>query len=213
MDKKELLKYVVAFCYGDGGVYYHGNNCRFEATVTEDHEDYAEWRKDILEDVTNVNLYTITENREGRKNILKTTTYTHPLYTKVRNRLYHYKHKVFDTHYLKLFDWESLAILFMDDGSNVATHRYYKDKHYKCTPVVTLATLSHDYANNWLLKKTIKNKLNLEFNVRKHSSSKTGIKWYLILRSTSYDRFIKGVKDYILTSFEYKLYPYGKPSE
>jgi hypothetical protein len=101
----------------------------------------------------------------------------------------------------------------MDDGSNVATHRYYKDKHYKCTPVVSLATLSHSYADNLLLKKAIKKNLNLEFNVNRHSKSKrTGeYMYYLYLRATSYERFISNINGYILPSFNYKLNPYDKP--
>jgi len=217
MDKRTLIKYIAAFVYGDGGVYKHGNNCRFEANCTMDHMDYILWRKSILENLTKVNTYELVFKNSAngfkhRKRAMKTYTRTHPTYTKVRNRLYLNNRKVFDPHYLKLFDWETLAIFFMDDGTCAYTPRHYtkvngEEMFYNCTPKVSLATLSHSYADNWLLKKTIKDNLGIEFNINKHSYSenKKENMYQLVLRSKDYDTFVKEVSPFVLPSFMYKI--------
>lgn len=216
MDKKNIIKYVVAFTYGDGCLLKHGKYSRFEANNIVDNRDYSEWRASILGNLTKVNLKDIEVNRGNRKDITNTTTMTHPMYDKVRCRMYLNKTKVIDKHYLTLFDWETLAILFMDDGSNVCStqmltykHKYGPTKGWK--PVVTLATCNFSYGDNWLLKKAMRNNLGIEFNINKHSKSKDGEQRYiLVLRSKDYDKFIENVKPYILPSFNYKLNPHDR---
>lgn len=211
MDIKDKIKYIVAFTYGDGYIGYHGKNCRFEASNIIDNLDYIQWRKSILNHITGVNTYQIVDKRANRRTIVKTSTQTHPLFTKVYSRMYLNGKKVIDPHYLKLLDWETLAIWFMDDGSNRPNIRKYKDKVYYYVPTPNLATNCFSYGDNLLIKKAIKENLGIEFNISRHSKSSLGEQQYILnLLSSSYDKFIKEIEKYILPSFQYKLNPYEK---
>lgn len=209
MDEKTKIKYIVAFTYGDGGIYQHGRECRFEANTIAENMDYILWRKEILENITPINLY--KNNVVGnRKESYKTTSRTHPLYTRVRNRMYLLGKKVIDPHYLTLLDWETLAIWYMDDGSIRPNIRTYKDKTYYCTPTPNIATNCFSYGDNLLIKKAVKEKLELEFNITKHAKHGEEQQYILNLASSSFDRFIEGVRPFILPSFQYKLNPYDR---
>lgn len=194
MTKKELMKYISAFTMGDGGVYYSGNNCRFVCNQLAANQDYIEWRAGILEELTDVSVYYTNDNRDGRKPILCTLTKTHPIYTKVRERLYIDKYKSVDPHYLKLLDWEMLAILYQDDGS------CYKDERCDATPRAQLNLKRLSYGDQMLLKKALKDRLGLEWNIHRHYH-----RYFLSLRTKDYDNFLYNVQDFIKPSFYYKL--------
>ena len=192
MTRKDLMKYISAFVMGDGGVYYSGNNCRFICNQISKHEDYIKWRADILRELTDVNIF--ENQQEGKQLILCTQTKTHPVYTKVRERLYFDKYKSIDPHYLTLLDWEMLAILYQDDGS------IYQDTRCAATPDVRLNTKRLSYGDSWLLKKAIKEKLDVEFNVNRHYH-----RYFLSLRAKDYDKFKQNIEQFIKPSFAYKL--------
>lgn len=206
MNDKELVKYIVAFTYGDGCLVKHGNECRFEATCIEKNLDYIMWRKSILENLNPVTIYKLEDKRPNRQILIKTNTRTHPEYTKVWSRLYQNGRKSLDPHYLKLLDWETLAILYMDDGCLQNVKQQYKEKEYS-NKYPNIATMSFSYAENLLLKQTIKENLNIEFNVKKVSGiQKNGsLNYMLFLGSSSRESFYKNISKYILPSFRYKL--------
>jgi len=193
-DKKELYKYLSAFVMGDAGVYYSGKNCRLVTNSIE--KEYILWKKDILENLTKVNYHVRIDKRTdyNRKPLHVLTTRTHPTYTKLRNRFYTDKYRGIDPHYLKLMDWETLSILFMDDGS------CYQDPRCNATPSVNLNTKRLSYADTWLLKKGIKEKFGLEFNIQRQKHM-----YYLRLRSKDYYKFVAGVSPFILDCFQYKI--------
>ncbi len=205
MNEKELIKYVVAFTYGDGHIQRHGKECRFEATCIIDNIDYINWRKSILENITPALVYENKDTRSNRRTLIKTNTRTHPIFTKVFCRMYHDGRKTVDPHYLKLFDWETLAIFYMDDGSLQEITQTYKEKDYS-NKYPNIASMSFSYAENLLLKNTIKKNLGIEFNIRKHSERKDGtINYMLYLVGSSRQCFYKNISQYILPSFKYKL--------
>lgn len=193
-DKKELMKYVVAFAMGDAGVYKSGKSYRMVANGVC--EEYILWKKSILEQISGVNYHIHQDPRDDycRKPLHILTTRVHPIYKKIRDRLYTGTYKGIDPHYLKLLDWEMLAILFMDDGS------CYKDKRCNATPKVSLNVKRLSYGDQLLLKKSIKEKFNIEFNVNRH-----GKYWFLALRTKDYYTFKEGVSPYIFDCFSYKL--------
>jgi len=192
MDKKILYKYVSAFVMGDAGVFYSGKNCRL--VTNSINKEYIDWKRQILENITKVNYHSSIDKRGNRKELHVLTTRSHPLYTKIRKRVYIDKYRSIDPHYLKLLDWESLAILYMDDGS------CYKDKRCNATPRATLNTKRLSYGDSLLLKKTIKNNLDIEFNINRQNEY-----WYLTLRAKDYWKFKESIAEYILPCFEYKL--------
>ena len=211
MNNKEITKYIVAFTYGDGYLGFHGKNCRFEANNISENRDYIEWRADILRNVTGLSMRENLNPGQNRKPFIKTTTHTHPKFTDVHEKLYLNGKKVIDPHYLKLLDWESLAIWYMDDGSIRPVIRPYKNKVYYFTPVPNIATNCFSYGDNLLIKKAIKENLGIEFNIHKHSLNKRGEQTYILcLLSSSLHKFLDGVEKYIQPSFRYKLNQYEK---
>lgn len=192
MIKKDLYKYISAFVMGDSGVYYSGKNCRLVSNGVE--SEYILWKKSILEELTSVNYHISEDKRGNRKPLHVITTKTHPIYTQMRDRFYTDSYKGIDPHYLKMMDEEYLAILFMDDGS------CYKDTRCNATPRACLNTKRLSYGDSWLLKKAIKDKLDLEFNINRHKNY-----YFLSLRTKDYERFSDMVSPFMLNCFSYKL--------
>ncbi|MNY53507.1 hypothetical protein D3C86_1892700 [compost metagenome] len=67
------------------------------------------------------------------------------------------------------------------------------------TTTLNLCRLS--YGDQLLLKKTLKDKFDLEWNV-----VKTNRKYFTLrLRSKDFDKFMKGIEPFVFESFKYKL--------
>jgi hypothetical protein len=197
MDKRTLVKYIYAFTFGDGCITYpvknkphHKVQARLSVTHIVDNADYILWKKSILEELTNVHMY---ENvgRDGRRNTLTLHTNRHPLYTAVRERMYYHGRKTIDPHFLKHLDWEVLAIFYMDDGC-------YKNGTKE--EAIYLSTNCFTYAEQEMFCFHLFKKFGLKFTINKHMGS-----YRLRLSSKDVDKFMQGVKPFILPSFQYKL--------
>lgn len=206
-NKRELFTCLYGFVMGDGGVYrqkHKGNyfgNASFIANNIEDNLDYILWRKSVLEEITNVRIsFPKDVHTDGctRRQIVRTDTRTHPIYTKLWNRLYSTGRKVVDKHQLKFMSWEFLAILFQEDGSCSV------DKRCNASPSVQIATKSFSYPENMAIKLAIKEKLGIDFNVHKQTR-KDRIYWYLALPTRYYDVFRYNIEPFIFDSFRYKI--------
>lgn len=201
MNRKDFTKYVAAFTYGDGGIYKlpGHSNCRFEAANLEKNKDYIDWRADILSDLTAVKTELRTWH-DTRQPMLRTRTMDHPFYTNMWQRFYLNGHKTIDPHYMKLLDFETLAIWYMDDG-NGRFRPHAKSK----TPEIRLATHNFTYAENLMIKKAFKDILDLEWNIQQQKTKKT-LCYYLSLRAKDYKKLYSGIKPFIKPSFDYKLF-------
>jgi len=189
MNKKILMKYLAAFTYGNGHITKKSPKySKFETACLSVHEDYVDWQANILRNLTSVSTYPIYIDEST---ILKLQTKQHPTYSKIRARMYLNNRKVLDPHYLKLFDWETLAVVYMDIGE------------LKLQPILNTFTFS--YAENLMLKHVIKDKLDLEFNVVKYGKDAVGRQYILRLSNISCDKFINGITPFILPSFQYKI--------
>jgi hypothetical protein len=190
---------------GDGGVYrgkykgkYNGN-AKFIANNIADNSDYIYARAAVLEELTSVRVIDVSKYGKGNKKpLLRTETRVHPVYTKLWNRIYSTGRKGIDPHQLKFMSWRFLAILFQDDGSCCV------DNRCNATPQVEIATKNFTYPENMAIKLAIKEKLNIEFNVRRQNY-RDRIYWYLVLPVRFYDKFRNGVEPYIFDSFRYKI--------
>jgi hypothetical protein len=197
---KELSKRLYYFSTFDGGLYVTGkcDNAKFIMNMREENRDYVEKVKQTLEEADiGCNLYDRKDyNTDGyeRKQQLRLESRVHPKLTTIWERIYIDGKKVIDPHMLTLMDAEALAIIFMADGGR------YVDKRCNATPSYKLHTKGFSYGDNWLLKKAIKEKLDLEFNVNRH-----GKYWFLSLRSKDSAKFEQIVSPYVLPSFSYKL--------
>lgn len=204
-SKKELVKYTAAYIIGDGGVYVGSNgeiNARFQTVKTERNLDFLEWVRGIINNITSTTLtrfdgeyHTINGKLTYTKPHYRLVSKCHPFFTKFRNRMYLNGRKVIDPHYLKLMDWEMLAIIYMDDGTISKGDYNYN---------LELCTQSFSYGDNLLLKKSIKEKLDIEFNIRSRNLS-SGIKYSLYLRQRDMYKFLSNVEEFILPSFSYKI--------
>jgi len=205
MNKMDLTKYVAYFTMGDGGLYYISRitNPLYQAAKIIKNNDYVLWQKSILENITSVS-YSVKEfdpeieskNKIPHKSpIAIIRTKSHPFFTSIHERLYIDGHRVIDPHYLKLMDWEALSILYQDDGSIAI------DKRPGRLPVAYLHMNRYSYGDLLLVKKALKDKLNLEWNVQSDSKGH----YRLQLRTKDYHEFESGIEAYILDSFKYKI--------
>lgn len=192
-DKKELVKLCSFIVMGDGGVYrYTGNKeCAFVMNMITKNEDYVLLCRDILENVTSTRIIEVDKG-EGRQLQLRLTTKGHPFFTKLRDRIYIDKYKSLDQHALKMLDYEALSFLYMSDGSLGLRNGKVGS--------VTLNMKRLSYGDQMLLKKALKDKLDLEWNINKY-----GKYFYLRLRNKDVSKFMENIKPYITPSFMYKI--------
>lgn len=203
MDKKQAVK-VVAFAAMSDGCISKPNrkdrpnnnvNCYFRFGQVTPHEDFVRYINKHVSYFTGTReAYIEPSKGSKRKNkFFEICSKRHPMLTKMYDRLYIMGHKTIDPHYLTLLDWEALAILFMSDG-----HGRFKGK----TSDFTLNLCRLSYAEQGLLKKHLKAKLDLDWNINKNS------KYYCLrLANKDFNKFKEGIEEYILPSFKYKLYP------
>lgn len=197
---KELSKRLYYFSTFDGGLYVTGkcSNARFIMNMREENRDYVEKVKQTLGEAgIGCRMFDRKDyNTDGheRKEQLRLESKTHPKLTTIWERIYIDGKKVIDPHMLTMLDAEALAIMFMADGGR------YVDKRCNATPSYKLHTKGFSYGDNWLLKKALKEKLDLEFNINRH-----GKYWFLSLRSKDSAKFEEIVSPYVLPSFNYKL--------
>lgn len=197
---KDLSKRLYYFSTFDGGLYVTGKctNAKFIMNMREENRDYIEKVKQTLEEADiGVRLSERKDyNTDGydRSPQLRLESTVHPKLTTIWDRVYIDGHKVIDPHMLTMLDAEALAIIFMADGGR------YVDKRCNATPAYSLHTKGFSYGDNFLLKKALKEKLDLEFNVTRH-----GKYWYLRLRTKDSAKFEQLVEPYVLPSFMYKL--------
>lgn len=197
-DKKELVKLLSFLAMGDGSVHKNGGtkNCVMSLAATEDHLDFVQWAAELMTSITGCS-YSLTERASPRKNVYKLQTKSHPFFNDLRDRIYTNSYKGLDPHALKLLDYEALAILYMCDGCLGK----YEDTKGKITYTTTLNLCRLSYGDQLLLKKCLKDKLGLEWNV-----VRTNRKYFTLrLRAKDHNKFMEGIAPYILPSFKYKL--------
>ena len=183
---------------GDGGVYVKDANAKFIMNMVADNEDYVNYCKSILENITSCKVYKV-EKGGNRKPQLRLESKVHPIFTMLRNRIYVDKYKSIDNHALKMLDYEALSFLYMSDGCLVKDFRPQIGMK-KASYNVTLNMKRLSYGDLFILKKALKDRLNLEWNINKN-----GKYFYLRLRAKDVSTFMERISPYILQSFSYKI--------
>lgn len=197
-DNKELTKLCSFMVMGDGGVYIIKKNAKFIMNMISQNEDYVLLCKDILENITPCNIYQI-QKKDNSQSQLRIESRMHPFFTVLRERIYVGTYKSIDNHALKLLDYEALSFLYMSDGSLVTTFRPeigMVNPSYNVT--LNLKRLS--YGDLFILKKALKDKLDLEWNINKQNQY-----FYLRLRTKDVNKFMINIKPYMTKSFMYKI--------
>lgn len=205
-DKKLLTKYVAAFLLGDGCLIKSKKctNVRYSLGQIAEHKDYVDWQISILQNLTSVSLYEYPEHVQSQGAVAKRTyqfdTKTHPFYTTLFERFYICGHKVISPHDLKLLDWESIAIWYMDDG-----YMYNPDRLGKKS-TSHFCTDCYSYGDCLLLKKVLYERFDIMTGLWRRKL-KNGYGYRITIATKSMDLFINSIRPFILPSFEYKLNP------
>jgi len=201
-NKKELVKLLSYIVMGDGGLYVSKGckNAYFAMNMKKDNVDYINFCQEVLGNLTGCKQYDrLPDSKDGsaRKPQIRLQSKTHPELTKIRDRVYTDKYKGVDPHALKMLDAQALAILYMCDGSLVE----YMGRGC-VTPAyhVTLNLKRLSYGDLFILKKALKEKLDLEWNINRQNSY-----YYLRLRTKDIEKFMQLVKPHVLPSFHYKI--------
>lgn len=200
MSDKELIKKLYYYSTFDGGLYFVDKsvNASFIMNMKKENLDYV---KDVEKTLTDLGIGCVISDRKlqddgfNRQPQVTIRSKNHPKLTKLRERIYIDGHKTIDPHMLTLMDAEALSIIYMADGSCV-----YDKRSPNAKPNITLNTKGFSYGDNWLLKKAIKEKLDLEFNIQRQNSY-----WYLRLRAKDHNKFFELVSSFVKPSFSYKL--------
>lgn len=215
MDKKQLVKYVAAMVIGDGYLgwrenkkedrlverpqYNRKSNSWYASAHIATNRDYVEWQISILEDIAPVSIreYGAKQSSNGYIDAPKIAyeTRRHPFFTTLRERTYVNNIKTVSPHDLKLFDNDSLAVLYMDDGWVEEGGR------------IGIATHSFSYADNKMLRDCIAEKCNVHLDVKIHKQ-KNGNVCYYLRSGREQGKLLRDVVSktkLIVPSFEYKL--------
>lgn len=205
MDNKQLTKLLSYFIMGDGGVYQYQNhsNAYFVMNMKSENKDYIDWVDETLSTFVGTKQ-TIRKDYNTddciRKEQIRLESKQHPKLTVLRERIYIDSYKGIDPHTMKLLDWESMAILYMCDGCLVEDKPNPKKGLINSSWNLTLNMKRLSYGDFLLLKKTIKENLDVEFNINRN-----GKYYYLRLRCKDVEKFCKGVEPYMKDSFKYKI--------
>ena len=198
---KDLNKRLYAFSMFDGYLGHFGNsiNASLVVNMLEKHSDYIDRVIQVLEDIPlgyNKSLPEIyAKDGCNRSQQIRLQSKSHPILTKIRERIYIEGRKVVDPHMLTMMDAEMLAIAFMADGSRYMDLRWANSK-----PSYRLHLNNLSYGDLMLIKKSLKETFGLEINTRKK-----GMRYDLAVPNSFSEMFEDIVSDFVLPSFQYKL--------
>lgn len=206
MNKVQAIKVLAFTAMSDGCLerrkrnkddrFTNKNNANFAFQQGISHKDFVGYVEEHIKYFTTTKIDIQTQRKNGLEENIRVRSKVHPYFTTMHDRLYVMGHKTIDPHYIKMLDWEALAILFMSDGNGHVNKRNTN----KAKPEFKLNMCHLTYAEYGLLKKYLKDKLNLNWNINKQ-----GIYYVLRLSSNDAKKFVNGIKKFILPSFEYKL--------
>ena len=224
METKDFTKKIWAFTLGDGGLsptntfnpvkvrklqnpwFDRKKNSLYYLKQIEEHKDYIDFQANFLEQLTSVTITNQPAYVDKRGYLCKgqytLRTKTHPKYTTMRNRIYLNNYKCISEHDLHLLDWECMAYFYMDDGWLEIQERLTTETYVRAS----IASHNYTYGDQLMLKQAIKEKLGIEFNIRKHLQKSGEYKYFLQAKKDHAKRFLDGISTYILPSFEYKLF-------
>jgi len=216
-NRGEWKSAIVGMVLGDGCLSKKTKNSNvcLQMTHSVQQYEYLLWKKKIIEQVVKANV-SLEHNSIGidgkSRDYYHLGTRVHPYFTQLRKRFYHKGIKVVDEYIVKRITPLALAIWYMDDGClGKAVPQYQtKETFYICC-------CGFDYANQMLLKKSLKILYDLDFNINKQSlKSKKGKRFYqLRLLNKHNEKFAKIIKPYVeqVPCMTYKLGSYANLSD
>lgn len=198
---KDLSKLLYAFSMFDGCLIQQTEtrNASLIVNMLEENKDYIDAVEATLIQleigctVSRPEIY--SKDGHNRKQQLRLHSAAHPIFTQMRARIYIDGRKVIDPHMLTMLDAEMLAIAFMADGSRCVDKRWENAR-----PSYRLHLNNLSYGDLMLLKTAVKDKLEIEVNLRKK-----GDRYDLGIPTAQSSKFESIVAPFIFESFKYKL--------
>lgn len=219
LTRGELKSAVIGMVIGNGSLYFNGKNASFQMNHCTKQLEYMKWKAKILNQVAKCKIHR-NDKRTSNKIYGSYHLYSlaNPLYTGLYKRFYQIPGKrSLDEYLVKKITPLALSIIYMDDGT-VSSPSIYNIVNKQDSFFLRLCNF--DYANLLLLKKSLKIKFDLEWNIVKHNpgkrlSNKYGMYWQLRLRNKNNDKFISIIKPYVeqVPCMLYKLGSYANASE
>lgn len=207
LTRNELKSAIIGMIIGDGCLSKHTDrkknktgNAYYQMTHCEAQLEYLQWKMDILNNISKCSIYPNEDKRTG-KMYYRLYSRANPIYTKLYDRFYQYGKKSVDEYIIKMITPLALSIMYMDDGciGKANPKSYTKETFYLCLD-------NFDYANLFLIKKSLKIKFDLDWNI-----NRTSRKYYqLRLLNKHNEKFVKIIKPYIINSMNYKLGSYAE---
>lgn len=197
VNKQSEYKYYYAFSFGDGCLEKIDGqkNSRLRIEHVSRNIDFCEYKKSILEQLTSVSLTTYYRPEKDQE-FTRIITARHPVFTKLRERLYLNGVKTIDPHIEAFLDWEFLAIVYQDDGTLSFNQNGY--------PQVYLCTENFTWAEQKMFRDWLAKKFNLHFEVVKKSGGKVN-QFRLRLKGPQIPYFFENIKPFIVPSMLYKI--------
>ena len=204
LNRNEIKSAIIGMVIGDGCISKRQGrkNAYYQMSHSEKQYEYLLWKQKILNKITSSTIHPTKKEINGK--IFKgyhLSTKQHPMFTKLYNRFYYKKIKVLDEYLVKMIIPLTFAIMYMDDGTFGKHHSSGKDSFFLCTQ-------NFDYANQLLLKKSLKIKFDLDWNINKAEKRKDGSYNYrLRLANKRNEEFIDIIKPYVnlVPCMQYKL--------
>lgn len=195
---KDLMKRLYYFSMFDGSLQkrFKNGEARLSVSMTDDHADYIKKLEETLLELDigfSIGIQDRRHENPNRKVMMRLQSKSHPIFTRIWNRMYIDNRKVVDPHMLTMLDAEALAIAYMADGGVYFASNTAIAQH-------CLHTNGLSYGDNMLLKLALKKTFDLEFNIDKKNKY-----FQLRLRRGDSQRFFEIVDEFILPSFRYKL--------
>jgi len=210
LSRGELISAIVGMVIGDGclskKVQNSKNNAYYQMTHSIKQMEYFIWKINILEQIAHGTIHDTKSGKTDIKDCVHFSGKTNPLFTQLYDRFYFEGKKVVDEYLVKKIDPLALSIIYMDDGTLGKGYKKYWTKE-----TFYLKLCNFDYANLFLIKKSLKIIFDLDWNINKHSTVNGRTYYQLRLLNAHNQAFVDIVKPYVelIPSMLYKLGSYA----
>jgi len=205
MDKRLITKYISASLLGDGCLrtWNRCQNYAYSFKQVDRHESYVKFLESVIHEITGCSIrhYGPSEkdgiNRQG---YFCLESKVHPFFTTLYSRWYVDGRKTISLHDLKQFDFEMLAMWYMEDGYILnSQNKYHNGNVFLCTDCFSEAEVK-------ILQTIIYKSVDIAMDVIQRGYRKDGSRIYrLKAKNNQAIKFIKGVEPFIFDSYKYKL--------
>jgi len=201
-NKLELKGAIIGMLLGDGYIPNSGVNKLMRIKMKSAHREYFMFKKDILENVCSLKTFLgETNDRWGKVTFSdRLSTKTNPLFTQLREHMYHDGRRTVDEHVMKCLTPLGMALWYQDNGS------YAKGSGYGD---VILCTDAYSKTECEMMARELQKRFKHQWRVyRRVRKNKDGEKLYfyrLYLRKKDHEYFFKLIDPFVVDCMKYKL--------